>query len=697
MKVAEDIPSNAWDVMYAWPLLDKYGTVHHIPIVYLGPLGWEHAASSNHFPTRSNTLSAEILSATVRRQWDGWIELELISNLPPISADTIFNYFSYQAMAAWFFDADNSPSTGAPSGADVMIEVRANPSAKAYEAFVRRWEGRRWVDKIQLQPPMLNWGTKTLRVRVGPATLALNTHFSWWAITAMLGGLPPHQYVTNEIDWVPNAGVVSEGPDFWVIPTRTPTPSPTPTRTPTRTSTPAAIQISGSVRWGSYNFPRDPIANAAVFAERKDGSVWSTVKQTSTDSGGQYSMTFYATRSADYRIRCIYAGPQGNREQILEYTNVPPGYENLGTNFYFDPIIRVRGQILRAGGIPEPAAVLKRIDCFWYRQCITWPESWQPGWEHQDVPIGPDGRFDVNALSPAWPPDSIRLKVFPPEGQRVADVRAPDGCEAVAINIVECADLKEGIYDGVAFTLAPALTPTPTPSPTPTGPWISWADPDGLPIGTAGRAVNLRFEALPYTDTLTVTLGPGLQFTDGTTEKTWALMVLRGRLPITVRALQTHLGQQSWIRATLLGMEDTLPVRLVWQAWLPGTFRHTGWRDYAFGVRFVDVETGQPLRATFAALDKCVAEPCNDWLTLASQEVWTPDARVDWEPEGLKPPFTFRIQFSTVCDCWNKYYVLDHVEVDGPASLGEFAIEYRDPPPGRYVNNIVYMRAVPRP
>ena len=314
MKVAEDIPSNAWDVMYAWPLLDKYGTVHHIPIVYLGPLGWEHSASSNHFPTRTDTLSAEIFSAAVRRQWDGWIELELISNLPPISADTIFNYFSYQAMAAWFFDADNSPSTGAPSGADVTIEVRANPSTKAYESFVRRWEGRRWVDKVQLQPPMLNWGTKTLRVRVGPATLALNTHFSWWAITAMLGGLPPHQYVTNEIDWVPNAGVVSEGPDFWVIPTRTPTPTLTPTRTPTRTSTPAPLVFQGTVQYAGY---RGPISGATLWVDQKQGATWVTLGQATTDVNGHYGITLSVTRTADYRLRCRVAGPLGPRDQSL--------------------------------------------------------------------------------------------------------------------------------------------------------------------------------------------------------------------------------------------------------------------------------------------------------------------------------------------------------------------------------------------
>jgi hypothetical protein len=291
----------------------------------------------------------------------------------------------------------------------------------------------------------------------------------------------------------------------------------------------------------------------------------------------------------------------------------------------------------------------------------------------------------------------MRLKVFPPEGQRVADVSAPDECEALAINLVECADLKEGIYDGVAFTLAPALTPTPTPSPTPTGPLVAWIDPDGLPVGTAGRTLSFRFEALPYTDTLTVTLGPGLEFTDGKTQKQWMLRVLRGRMNITVRALQTHLGQQSWVRGTVLGMEDTLPVRLVWQTWLPGVFRHTGWRDYAFGVRFVDAETNQPLQATTADLLKCTAEPCEQWEILASEGVWTPDARVIWEPEGTKPPFTFRIQFSTVCYSWNKYYVLDRVQVDGPGILGEDTIEYRNLPSGRYENNVVYLRPVPRP
>lgn len=692
MTVAQDIPSNARDVLYAWPLLDKYGNLHHMPTVYLGPVGWEHATSSAHLPTRQDTLEAEIFSAAVRRQWDGWIELELVSNLPPLTDQTDFGYFSYHAAAAWFFDADDNPGTGAPSGADVMVEVRANSSTRTYEAIVKRWEGRRWVDKIQLQPPSLNLGTKTLRVRVGPATLALSTHFSWWATTAMIGGLPLHPYVTNEIDWVPNVGVVSEGPDFWVVPTRTPTPTLTPTRTPTRTSTPAPLVFNGIVQ---YVASRGTIAGAELWVEQKQGTTWVRVGQGTSNANGQYSIALSVTRIASYRLYCRITGPLGPREQVQEFSNVPAG--TMRQDFWFEPVIRVRGRVTFDGGNPAPSTVVRRLSCAWIPGCVTFPWMWWDEPRSGPVAIEADGRFDADGYFPWGPPDSIRLKLFPPAGQRVADVVVPDICEAVAVDLVECLDLREGVYDGVKFYLAPALTPTPTPTATPTGPWIAWTDPDGLPIGVAGRTVTLRFEALPYTDTLTVTLGPGLEFTDGSTEKTWALRVLRGRMPITVRALQTHLGQQSWIRGALLGMEANLPVRLVWQTWLPGTFRHTGWRNYTFGVRFVDAETNQPLRATSAALDKCTAEPCEQWQILASQELWTPDARVIWEPEGMKPPFTFRIQFSTVCDCWNKYYVLDHVEVDGPGILGEHTIEYRNLPSGRYVNNVVYLRPVPRP
>ena len=696
-----EIPSSAWDMIFMWPIYDYSGHLLHIQMAYQGPLGWERVVSSNFMPT--NVEEADIHRTTVRRGPDGWIELELVSGLTTIEPYPYpyFGIYTWHALYRWYFDSDNNAYTGAPSGADIAVELRQNADTRTYEALVLRWDGKFWVTKLMLQPPAFTASTKTTLIRVGPASLGLGSEFAWWLSSSMWIGWNrdmdrANPWVTNQIDRAPDRGVVSEGADFWVIPTRTPTPSPTPTRTPTRTSTPAPLVIQGTVRYGSYgSTSRDAITGAAIWADQKQGAAWITLGQATTDANGRYQITLTVTRSADYRLRCRIAGPLGPRDQAAENTGIGAGY--WSQDFWFEPVIRVRGQVTTNGGKPEPYPILRRVFCGWNPACVTWPSTWWDSTKFAYVSSDADGRFDADGYFPGGPPDSIRLKLSPPEGQRVANVAVPDGCEALALDLVECLNLQQGVYDGVKFDLAPALTPTPTPSATPTGPWIAWTDPDGLPIGAAGRTVSLRFEALPYTDTLTVTLGPGLEFTDGTTQKEWALKVLRGRMAITVRALATHLGQQSWIRGAILGMEDTLPVRLVWQTWLPGTFRHTGWRSYAFGVRFVDADTNQPLRATFAVLDKCTEEPCDDWLILTSEEVWTPDAKVVWEPEGMKPPFTFRIQFSTVCDCWNKYYVLDRVDVDGPGVLGEYAIEYRNLPSGRYVNNVVYLRPVPRP
>lgn len=684
MTVAQDIPGDAWDGIYAWPVLDKYGNTILMPFVYKGVVGWEHALSGS--AASASPTGADARSVTVRRQSDGWIELAVALDVIPLLEDATWFWANPHGMVAWVFDADANGNTGAPGGAEVMVEVWLNPTAKSYEALVRRWEGHRWVYKMTLQPPVVDHMTHTIRVRVGPATLALNTHFAWWVSTAKTMGLPPNIHVTNVMDQVPDTGVVPEGPDFWIIP-----PTPTPTQTPT----PAPVAFYGRV---SYESNRGPIKGATLRAQQKQGDTWVTMGQATTDADGQYAIRFVSTwERSDYRLTCEVSGPLGVRSQTYVWPNERPStWHSL---FSFTPVIRVRGQVVVAGGAPEPGLSLRKAFCAWNPACVTWSSTWTQDAFSSVIPLDAEDRFDADAVHEGGPPDSIRLKVFPPEAQRVADVAVPDGCEALAIDLVECANLREGVYEGVKFVLGPALTPTPTPSPTPSGSWVAWADPDGIPVGVTGRMLSFRFEALPYTGTLTVTLGPGLEFPDGTAQKQWTLRVLRGRLQVPVRALQTHLGQQSWVRGSLLGMEDTLPVRLVWQTWLPVTFRHTGWRQHAFGIRVLDVETNQPLRNLVVYLDVCTDGACDRWATMVTQSLDSapPDGRVLWEPEGMKPPFGFRIQFPTECYYMGKRYIVDHVVVDGPGTLGDGMIEYMNLPSGRYVNNVVYMRPQPSP
>ncbi|GAB4401551.1 MAG: hypothetical protein Kow00123_10900 [Anaerolineales bacterium] len=692
MTVAQDIPSNAWDGMWAWPILDKYGNLLYMPLVYLGAFGWEHAISGPGvgqdmgFPDQ-----AEARSAAVRRQADGWIGLEVALRVIPPLMDANWFWEGAHGMAAWFFDADANPSTGSPAGAEVMVEVWLNPAAKAYEALVKRWEGHRWVYKMTLQPPVVDSTFGTIRVRVGPATLALGTNFSWWVSTAMTIGRSPDIYITNEIDRVPDEGVVLEGPDFWVLPTRT------PTRTPTPTATPGRLIVHGTVY---YETSGELIAGATVWVEQKRGETWTLLGQTTSGKDGSYRLSFTVAGVADYRVHCRIAGPLGPREQTMEYAGVPPS--PLQCDFVFQPIIRVRGQVVSGAGTPEPSTIVRKALCdYRVAGCVTWPYTWTDDALSSVVPLDAEGKFDEDAYF-RWTMTtfSVRLKALPSAGQRVADVAVPSQCEALALDLVECANLKEGIYEGVKFVLGPALTPTPTPSPTPAGPWAAWTDPDGIPVGTAGRTLSFRFEALPYTGTLTITLGPGLEFTDGTSQKQWALRVLRGCMQVTVRAVQTHLGQQSWVRGTLLGMEDTLPVRLVWQTRLPGTFRHTGWRNYVFGVRFVDLGTGEVLHDIPPALEQCFGDPCR-WQGFGSS-IGSPDGNWIFEPEGLHAPYYLRMVVPTSVS-WNTIvYALDHVDLDGPAlwdpscyiiyGVPYGCIIYNNPPSGRYVKNVVYMR-----
>lgn len=686
MTVAQDIPSDAWDALYAWPVLDWYGNMILMPFVYKGVAGWEHALPGSAVTVEP--AEADVRSAAVQRQSDGWIELALQLNILPPFMDAIWFWRGPHAMAAWLFDADANANTGAPGGAEVMVEVWLNPTAKSYEALVKRWEGYRWVYKMTLQPPVVNHTAATIRVRVGPATLALNTNFSWWVSTAKTMGLIPDTYITNVMDRVPDAGAILEGPDFWIIP---PTPTFTPTCTPTRTSTPGPLVFQGIVQ---YSGNRGLISGATLWLDQKQGANWVTLGQTTTDANGRYQITLSVTRTADYRLRCRVIGPLGPRDQTREMIGIPAG--TMIEDFWFEPIIRVRGQVAFNGGSPDPSTVMRKVYCAWSAGCVTFPWTWWEETKSAPVALEADGHFDTDGYFPWAQPDAIRLKVFPPVGQRVANIAVPDGCEALAIDLVECLDLREGIYDGVMFALAPALTPTPTPSPTPTGPWVAWTDPDGLPIGAAGRTLSFRFEALPYTGTLTVTLGPGLEFPDGTAEKRWALRVLRGRMQVTVRGLQTHLGQQSWVRGSLLGMEDTLPVRLVWQTWLPGAFRHTGWREYAFGVRFIDTQDGTLIHGVGVSLEQCTGEPCVwQYLDILTD---TADGNYLFEPEGLRPPYKLAMIFPTSAFLKNTAYVLDHVDLDGPASWDPAGyIVYDNPPPGRYTRNVVYMRPQPSP
>ena len=161
MTVAGEIPPTAFDMLYVWPTTTTNFEVADIPMVYLGPHGWEVAIDTPQLGYLAPTELTDIRSARIERTPSGFVRFELRAYQPAFrgeiyrsgAASNQTDYSWWRPVFRFYMDADNNPATGSGSGAETAVQLMYDPWTSAVEARVLRWNGTDWAVTVALPTP----------------------------------------------------------------------------------------------------------------------------------------------------------------------------------------------------------------------------------------------------------------------------------------------------------------------------------------------------------------------------------------------------------------------------------------------------------------------------------------------------------------------------------------------------------------